>query len=89
MKGQGALHCPVPTNTHRYFSPCFFTPYFPNLSFIAAVNDDSDSILASLSLAQKEVARTAPWLGASQSTGVAAEHGPLIVASGSGSPSMV
>lgn len=56
---------------------------------IAAVNADTDSMLKSLSDAQKLVGRTAPWLGSSQSAVIAAGHAPYVTAGGSGSPAMV
>ncbi len=56
---------------------------------IAQVNADTDSMLKSLSDAQKLVGKTAPWLGGSQSAKVASAHAPYVVAGGSGSPSMV
>ena len=50
---------------------------------------NTGDMLASLSTAQREVARTAPWLGSSQSNGVALMHAPYVLTGGSGSVSMV
>ncbi|HZO16183.1 MAG TPA: hypothetical protein VFB62_23070 [Polyangiaceae bacterium] len=56
---------------------------------IAGIRGDHDSLLVSLSVSQKEVARTAPWVGSAQSAAMAETLGPTVVEGGSGSPAMV
>jgi hypothetical protein len=56
---------------------------------IVAVKSDTDSMLLNLSVAQKSVALTAPWLGSSQGMVAAAWYAPYVVSGGAGSPAMV
>lgn len=56
---------------------------------IKFINEQRDDMLVALSSSQKEVARTAPWVGSAQGSAVAAGHAPYVTQGGSGSPSMV
>ena len=56
---------------------------------IQGIRADHDSLLMSLSVSQKEVARTAPWVGSAQSAAMAETLGPAVAEGGSGSPAMV
>ncbi|MEQ9320143.1 MAG: hypothetical protein RIF41_13345, partial [Polyangiaceae bacterium] len=56
---------------------------------VQQVKTNTGDMLATLSTAQREVAQTAPWLGSSQSNGVALMHAPYVTSGGSGSVSMV
>jgi hypothetical protein len=58
-------------------------------SVIANVTQDTNAMLISLSLAQKEVGRTSPWLGAAQGSTVGDMYAPYVAKAGAGSPSMV
>lgn len=48
-----------------------------------------DSLLASISTAQREVAEVAPWVAATESTNLAKDYAPVILSGGAVSPSMV
>ncbi|MCC6555559.1 MAG: hypothetical protein IT372_21570 [Polyangiaceae bacterium] len=56
---------------------------------IDSIEANEGGLMASISTAQREIAATAPWVAATESTNLGADYAPIIVSGGAVSPSMV